>query len=192
MSRWSYVIAGGTRLWLAGDTLATRTEGLTKSSLVHAFRVALAVVVCLIVRPSCCGACCRESTDKSALARAENQELPARHDVAGGARSADPLRHGYRPRGRFRRARAAGANRYGFLQLDRGSAVAAQTVNDLTHALNKLHDRGINIAAEHLAHFSPYPTSKVKRFGDYPAQVIIDSRPIQMHLPVSSASMAAL
>jgi Creatinine amidohydrolase len=52
MSRWSYVIAAGTRLWLAGDTLATRTEGLTKSSLVHAFRVALAVVVCLIVRPS--------------------------------------------------------------------------------------------------------------------------------------------
>ena len=72
------------------------------------------------------------------------------------------------------------------------NAVAAQTVNDLTHALNKLHDRGINIAAEYLAHFSPYPTSKVKRFGDYPAQVIIDDRPIQKHLPVSSVSMAAL
>ena len=72
------------------------------------------------------------------------------------------------------------------------NAVAAQTVNDLTHALNKLHDRGINIAAEDLAHFSPYPTSKVKRFGDYPAQVIIDDRPIQKHLPVSSVSMAAL
>jgi len=28
------------------------------------------------------------------------------------------------------------------------NAVAAQTVNDLTHKLNKLHDRGINIAAE--------------------------------------------
>jgi hypothetical protein len=51
------------------------------------------------------------------------------------------------------------------------NAVAAQTVNDLTHALNKLHDRGVNIAAEDLAHFSPYPTSKVKRFGDYAAQV---------------------
>jgi TnpA family transposase len=72
------------------------------------------------------------------------------------------------------------------------NAVAAQTVNDLTHALNKLHDQGINIAAEDLAHFSPYPTSKVKRFGDYPAQVITDSRPIQKHLPVSSVSMAAL
>jgi hypothetical protein len=72
------------------------------------------------------------------------------------------------------------------------NAVAAQTVNDLTHALNKLHDRGINIAAEDLAHFSPYPTSKVKRFGDYPAQVITDSRPIQKHLPVSSVSTAAL
>lgn len=72
------------------------------------------------------------------------------------------------------------------------NAVAAQTVNDLTHALNKLHDRGINIAAEDLAHFSPYPTSKVKRFGDYPAQVIIDDRPIQKYLPVSSVSMAAL
>jgi hypothetical protein len=72
------------------------------------------------------------------------------------------------------------------------NAVAAQTVNDLTHALNKLHDRGINIAAEDLAHFSPYPTSKVKRFGDYPAQVITDARPIQKHLPASSVSMAAL
>jgi hypothetical protein len=71
------------------------------------------------------------------------------------------------------------------------NAVAAQTVNDLTHALNKLHDRGINIAAEDLAHFSPYPTSKVKRFGDYPAQVATDSRPIQKHLPASSVSMAA-
>jgi hypothetical protein len=66
------------------------------------------------------------------------------------------------------------------------NAVAAQTVNDLTHALNKLHDRGINIAAEDLAHFSPYPTSKVKRFGDDPAQVITDARPIQKHLPASS------
>jgi hypothetical protein len=72
------------------------------------------------------------------------------------------------------------------------NAVAAQTVNDPTHALNKRHDGGINIAAEDLAHFSPYPTSKVKRFGDYPAQVTTDSRPIQKHLPVSSASMAAL
>jgi Tn3 transposase DDE domain len=71
------------------------------------------------------------------------------------------------------------------------NAVAAQTVNDLTHALNKLHDRGINIAAEDLAHFSPYPTSKVKRFGDYLAQVITDSWPIQKHLLVSSVSMTA-
>ena len=36
------------------------------------------------------------------------------------------------------------------------NAVAAQTVNDLTHALNMLHDRGINIPADDLAHFSPY------------------------------------
>jgi hypothetical protein len=32
----------------------------------------------------------------------------------------------------------------------------------------------------------------VKRFGDYPAQVTTDSRPIQRHLPVSSVSMATL
>lgn len=70
------------------------------------------------------------------------------------------------------------------------NAVAAETVNDLTHALNKLHDRGIYIAAEDLEHFSPYPTSKVKPFTDCPAQVITDSRPIRMHLPVSSVSMA--
>ena len=72
------------------------------------------------------------------------------------------------------------------------NAVAAQTVNDLTHALNKLHDRGIEIAADDLAYFSPYPTSKVKRFGDYPAHVTTDSRPIQRHLPVSSVSTATL
>jgi hypothetical protein len=50
----------------------------------------------------------------------------------------------------------------------------------------------VQAALQDLAHFSPYPTSKVKRFGDYPAQVITDSRPIQKHLPASSASMAAL
>jgi hypothetical protein len=72
------------------------------------------------------------------------------------------------------------------------NAVAAQTVNDLTHALNKLHDRGVNIAAEDLAHFSPYPTSKVKRFGNYAAQIPIDFRPIQKHSPTNSGSIAAL
>jgi hypothetical protein len=47
-------------------------------------------------------------------------------------------------------------------------------------------------AADCLAHFSPYPTSKEIRFGDYPAQVNTDSRPIQKHWPVSSVSMAAI
>jgi len=60
------------------------------------------------------------------------------------------------------------------------------------HALNNLHDRGIHIAAQDLEHFSPYPTSKVKRFGDYPAQMITDSRPIQKLLPASTVSTAAL
>jgi TnpA family transposase len=51
------------------------------------------------------------------------------------------------------------------------NAVALQTVADQTHALHELRRRGIDIAAEDLSYFSPYPTSKVKRFGEYPARI---------------------
>ena len=49
------------------------------------------------------------------------------------------------------------------------NAVALQTVADQTDALHELQQRGVHITAEDLSYFSPYPTSKVKRFGQYPA-----------------------
>jgi hypothetical protein len=63
------------------------------------------------------------------------------------------------------------------------NAVALQTVADQTHALHELRVRGIEILAKDLAYFSPYPTSKVKRFGQYPASVKTDSRPPNRTLP---------
>jgi hypothetical protein len=63
------------------------------------------------------------------------------------------------------------------------NAVALQTVADQTQALHELRQRGIEIAAEDLSHFSPYPTSRVKRFGEYPANIKTESRPPDRHLP---------
>jgi TnpA family transposase len=63
------------------------------------------------------------------------------------------------------------------------NAVAVQTVADQTQALHELRRRGIEISAEDLAHFSPYPTSRVKRFGEYPASIATDIRPPNKHLP---------
>jgi TnpA family transposase len=63
------------------------------------------------------------------------------------------------------------------------NAVALQTVADQTDALHELRRRGIDIATEDLAYFSPYPTSKVKRFGEYPQQIKSDPRPPTRHLP---------
>jgi hypothetical protein len=53
------------------------------------------------------------------------------------------------------------------------NAVAVQTVADQTQALHELRRRGIEIAAEDLAHFSPYPISRVKRFGQYTARALV-------------------
>lgn len=56
------------------------------------------------------------------------------------------------------------------------NAVALQTVADQTQALHEFRGRGIDISPEDLAYFSPYPTSRVKRFGQYPATVKTDPR----------------
>lgn len=68
------------------------------------------------------------------------------------------------------------------------NAVAVQTVADQTDALHKLKRRGIHITAEDLSYFSPYPTSKVKRFGDYPAHIRTDARAPNRRLPQGPAS----
>ncbi|MBK5204948.1 MAG: Tn3 family transposase, partial [Polaromonas sp.] len=48
------------------------------------------------------------------------------------------------------------------------NAVALQNVVDQTQALHTLKSKGVNIRAADLAFLSPYATSKLKRFGDYP------------------------
>jgi len=68
------------------------------------------------------------------------------------------------------------------------NAVALQTVADQTDALHELQRRGIEITAEDLSYLSPFPTSKVKRFGDYPPHIKTDPRPPNRRLPVSTTS----
>lgn len=42
---------------------------------------------------------------------------------------------------------------------------------DQTQALHELKSKGINILPSDLALLSPYATSKLKRFGDYPTDL---------------------
>jgi TnpA family transposase len=71
------------------------------------------------------------------------------------------------------------------------NAVAVQTVADQTQALHELRRRGIEIAAEDLAHFSPYPTNRVKRFGEYPARISTEILAPNKHLPPRQPTPAA-
>ncbi len=66
------------------------------------------------------------------------------------------------------------------------NAVALQTVADQTQALHALRRRGIEIPAQDLAHLSPYPTGRVKRFGEYPDRVQTDAMPRYRELPPGS------
>ena len=71
------------------------------------------------------------------------------------------------------------------------NAVAVQTVADQTQALHELRRRGIEIAAEDLAHFTPYPTSRVKRFGEYPTRISTEIPSPNQHLPPRRPAPAA-
>ncbi len=51
------------------------------------------------------------------------------------------------------------------------NAVALQTVVDQTQALHELTSKGVTIRSADLAFLSPYVTSKLKRFGDYPTEL---------------------
>ena len=64
------------------------------------------------------------------------------------------------------------------------NAVALQNVVDQTQALHTLKSKGVNIRAADLAFLSPYATSKLKRFGDYPTDLKPESMPTRMELPV--------
>jgi len=63
------------------------------------------------------------------------------------------------------------------------NGVALQTIADQTQALHTLREQGIEISREDLAYLSPYPTSWVKRFGEYPASVETEPAPAVRRLP---------
>ncbi len=64
------------------------------------------------------------------------------------------------------------------------NAVALQNVADQTQALHTLKSKGINIRAADLAFLSPYATSKLKRFGDYPTDLKPETMPTHTTLPL--------
>lgn len=64
------------------------------------------------------------------------------------------------------------------------NAVALQNVVDQTQALHALKSQGINVRAADLAFLSPYATSKLKRFGDYPTDLQPKSMPTCTTLPL--------
>ena len=63
------------------------------------------------------------------------------------------------------------------------NAVALQTVVDQTQALQASKSNGINIRTSDLAFLSPYATSKIKRFGDYPTDLKPEAMPTCTTLP---------
>jgi hypothetical protein len=58
------------------------------------------------------------------------------------------------------------------------NAVALQTVVDQTRVLHALKSEGVRIGLSDLALLSPYATSKLKRFGDYPTNLKPEAMPI--------------
>src|SRR5450830_992150 len=64
------------------------------------------------------------------------------------------------------------------------NAVALQNVVDQTQALHTLKSKGVNIRAADLAFLSPYATSKLKRFGDYPTDLKPEAMPTRTTLPL--------
>ena len=64
------------------------------------------------------------------------------------------------------------------------NAVALQNVVDQTQALHALKSKGVNISAADLAFLSPYATSKLKRFGEYPTNLKPEAMPTRTTLPL--------
>lgn len=63
------------------------------------------------------------------------------------------------------------------------NAVALQNVVDQTQALHTLKSKGFSIRTSDLAFLSPYATSKLKRFGDYPTDLKPEVMPTCTSLP---------
>jgi TnpA family transposase len=64
------------------------------------------------------------------------------------------------------------------------NAVALQNVVDQTRALHALKSEGTRFSNADLAFLSPYGTSNLKRFGNFPTDLIPDPAPVDMGLPV--------
>ena len=64
------------------------------------------------------------------------------------------------------------------------NAVALQNVVDQTQALHALKSQGIDIRPSDLAFLSPYATSKLKRFGDYPTDLKPEAMPTCTTIPL--------
>ena len=64
------------------------------------------------------------------------------------------------------------------------NAVALQKVVNQTQALHMLKAEGVSIRPADLAFLSPYATSKLKRFGDYPTDLKPESIPTCTALPI--------
>lgn len=64
------------------------------------------------------------------------------------------------------------------------NAVALQNVVDQTQAIHAMKSKGINVRAADLAFLSPYATSNLKRFGDYPTDLKPESMPTCTTLPL--------
>lgn len=71
------------------------------------------------------------------------------------------------------------------------NAVALQTVVDQTQALHVLKSKGVSIRTSDLAFLSPYSTSKLKRFGDYPTDLMPEAMPTCTALPQSKSDEVA-
>jgi TnpA family transposase len=64
------------------------------------------------------------------------------------------------------------------------NAVVLQTMVDQTQALHSLKSKGVHIDRADLAFLSPYPTSKLKRFGDFPTHLQPEAMPATTTLPM--------
>jgi TnpA family transposase len=62
------------------------------------------------------------------------------------------------------------------------NAVALQNVVDQTQAIHTLKSKGVSIRPTDLAFLSPYATSKLKRFGEYPTDLQPEAMPTQTTL----------
>ena len=68
-----------------------------------------------------------------------------------------------------------------FIKMDDALVNFHETIHQALHALKS---QGINVRTADLAFLSPYATSKLKRFGDYPTDLHPEAMPTCTTLPL--------